>query len=1356
MSLAIKSFIVIGILSLFTLFLFVATTISLLALTMDHSLNLPPESSLDLLLPVENSFDPDFLEANGALDEANDDFDSMELPQDSPNDGYWISDEQVEELAGSSNNNVYPKATEWKDVSDNEEMMNLRVTVDKARRFLWKQAKTEISILRDYWGEDHPSFHELAANLYGEQSKLFHLFEEELQLDYETFCRFLATFYTASSLSIAAPRLYELNSRFDTTGLMETKEEFMKIIRRMETIDEGNDGDSLWMKIEYAYNSEMRKIFLSKRGNNTLSIALDDDKVHFNYSKSAKTYGLKKHRHIKDNRFGHTLHTAGFSAIGAILCALFEREGETSTEVYERSVKFLFGSRTGNGAPDLTGLTFCSDRGYWTANLVFDKLLMWGADVVGTVARCFWYPFTFKKGKPSNDDGVDKFNRTEISMKGYKDIFYKTLKYFHIKIRATCYRTGTGTAVSLAMSTVHHGPIIDLNLSFPKDHIDYFDTTQTQETRNAKAFPLVFGSSAYYDKIKSLPIIPLTLVQGDTSWFIMRQFGLTSSTVDRTISARAGEITQDHSLREAYEIVLSAVDRMHLLPRAAAVDDEEEGAGDDNATTASADNNSIDSLQDESHQDDEARIDSTARNWTRRVKGGDGGFILRMENNPLEESVMRKIAELNNLSNPSSPMPTLREQLRKWAEEFPARDWIRRVNEGDHTSFVEMLNEKPPRESIIRKIVEVHDHSNHTSSLPTLKKQLEKWAEAGHRLKRFYHWYKKADLVDRIKEIGSGNHGTKNKDVLLNLLVEIETQQSIRAAAVAAGEDPYSSTDTIDPVLLQVFKASFMKPLKDDAKKYCRKGHELERPFLEQFFEHSRQGKTIGYKALAIHETPLVKSSLESLPAGILDSSDAELVYSDRDDDSDDEGVVESLAMPIEIKSRLSLTTFYDERNRFEANLGHEAFENDGEPRYIELDAEGEELSRWIPKKKERFQLLHHVAIRDVRKGLILVGNSKNVMFGIFVTFSDALIEAYQEVLKNLFDRALKPFYAPATELQLPKVKIEKIIKSRDMKRLGLSLHSFSTAYFVWRRMRLEGDVHLPIPPCNRILPYNHSFWNNLKGASDTATKLFWNCQSKLASYGRSQTVCISRFLQLYSVCIHRQNHVATAKTNLNKYGSLVHFRNTRNRHLPFHKTVNGIAVWLIKQADECNANRINENTNPSNASSRNAPLCTPERVARSNPSRAFQEDRIYATVCGATPGRGKPKFPTNKTPAWEEDQRRLHNCNGNIFKAEGRNPCYLCDTKTNFHCTGCKRWYCLVSRHKKIHDLIVEDRKVVRFLNGICPPSTFDIKALAADGTTSSFIEVENSCYHICHKDAISKGGAATLLRSPLAPIEE
>ena len=109
------------------------------------------------------------------------------------------------------------------------------------------------------------------------------------------------------------------------------------------------------MELEHLYNSFAKKNFLSKRNNEDLNIALDDDKHHFNYSKCSDCHGLKKCRHIKDNRFGHTVHTAGLSGTGLPLCACFEREDETQTQVYERMCKILFGSRTGNGNPNLQG-----------------------------------------------------------------------------------------------------------------------------------------------------------------------------------------------------------------------------------------------------------------------------------------------------------------------------------------------------------------------------------------------------------------------------------------------------------------------------------------------------------------------------------------------------------------------------------------------------------------------------------------------------------------------------------------------------------------------------------------------------------------------------------------------------------------------------------------------------------------------------------------------------------------------------------------------------------------------------------------------------------------------------------------
>jgi hypothetical protein len=89
--------------------------------------------------------------------------------------------------------------------------------------------------------------------------------------------------------------------------------------------------------------------------------------------------------------------------------------------------------------------------------------------------------------------------------------------------------------------------------------------------------------------------------------------------------------------------------------------------------------------------------------------------------------------------------------------------------------------------------------------------------------------------------------------------VKCERKRIGRNTTLNNNQDPYygEEGDEIDPVLLDIFKASKMKPLGEEAKKYCRAGHLLERPFLEQFYQHSVQGLTLGYKAIAIHETPV-------------------------------------------------------------------------------------------------------------------------------------------------------------------------------------------------------------------------------------------------------------------------------------------------------------------------------------------------------------------------------------------------------------------------------------------------------------------------------------------------------------------
>ena len=1203
-------------------------------------------------------------------DESNDDIDFLE-PEDDPEDFYWLSQEQMFEMNDHNRDSEYPTASDWKEDAAGADLINIDVTIDKARQSLWKQGKTEMGIMRKVWNKDHPSFEELAAIIFGPRSKLFHLMEEELDIEYKDYCRFLATFFTAAMVSVPAPMLFDTDL-FNTTGLVVGKREFLQIYRKIDSIGAGKD-DTFWMAMEDCFNNLMKKMFLSERGEENLSVALDDDKHHFNYSKNADTYGLARCRHIKDNRFGHVCHTAGLSATGLPLCASFQREQESSSEKYEKMMKGMFGSRTGEAAPNLQGITLFSDRGYWTPDLVFNRLLRWGADLVGTVARTHWYPFTFSKGKARpGAEAADPHGRIIVPMKGHKDAFYRTLNWNNnVRIRATAYKSGTGTAVSLAMSTVNHYPVFDLNTAFPKDCKHYFDPTQSQASRNTRAFPVVAGSTSYIDSIHNLPIHPLTTVQGDTSWFIMRKFSLTSSTVDKLVTARAMEVMPNMAARAAYETVLEVVGRLDLLPDESLEEEENAPGGNDRDGDSDSDND-----------DDGEQLDA-------------------------------------------------------------ASFWIKRVNEDDTgiATFCGLLNTLD--DTLLRAIVAKHTNSKPDSAISTIRKQLDKWANCESKAHRKYHWYNKQQLIDCLKAKDprvKASVSQKGKPFILSKLIEAEARQQRRASLARGEADPDTVMDEMDSVLLCGFMAWYMKKLSDEAKKYCRAGHDMEKPFLEEFHKHSVLGLTCGYKSIAIHETPLVSSNEIK---GALDSSDAELVYKMNGDDTTIH------TMPIELKARLSHSTFYDERNRLESNLGFAAWEN-GHPVYVELDAESEEFHRWIPKNKESFQLLHHVAIRNLRKGLIVIGNGKKIMFGVFVKYSDETIIAYRNMLADLFDRVLKPFYDD--ELDLPEHKIEKIVGSSEMESIGLSVHSFQTSYFIWKRLRIDRCLPLPLPPCNRILPYNHSHWNNQKGASDTATKLFWNCRVMTASWGRSQTVVVSKYIQLFSVALHRMHQVATAKTDLTFYASIHHYRNTRNRHEPYHKTLERLRKYLIQQADDI-ASTVprSADTLLTNEVENILQPRTPARIVRSNPRAPFQEHRNYATYTGGTPGKGRAYDPQSKCLLWEDDQQRLKSCKGILYKTTTRKKCCICGSDTNFACIGCKRWYCMCSRDKKLTDLIAKDSHKVSFLNGERPPSKLVIN-FVKDSAQTSLCIAENSCYHIVHRKQISQTVAEMLSKSSLS----
>ena len=189
-----------------------------------------------------------------------------------------------------------------------------------------------------------------------------------------------------------------------------------------------------------------------------------------------------------------------------------------------------------------------------------------------------------------------------------------------------------------------------------------------------------------------------------------------------------------------------------------------------------------------------------------------------------------------------------------------------------------------------------------------IKKHLSDWANEPEDCRDF-HFVTVAQLKSALKDMLGPARGERAKASgpmptlrakLLEKLVQLTNAANERCVN---GEEDDDSIDPPDPLLLQVFKASHMKPIAGaKAKAHCRQGHENERPFMVELLEHSQRGLTGPIKIRGIHGAPLVE--MTRAPA-CEDSADGIAVCCEQEDEeaseqSDDEGDCETKISPIE------------------------------------------------------------------------------------------------------------------------------------------------------------------------------------------------------------------------------------------------------------------------------------------------------------------------------------------------------------------------------------------------------------------------------------------------------------------------
>lgn len=340
------------------------------------------------------------------------------------------------------------------------------ITMDSAKKTLWQIARDEMIHVRKRMREllrmeedveDGLSVTNRQILLFtiGPKSKIGDFLRDELDLDKETYLKFMSTACVQAAYRLSTFQLFHAQSLLKDSIVMGEKE-YVQIWKRIaekrklpnHAMSTSRREPPLWETLEKIVNDLLRSISIAGRDGG-ISIALDDDKIWLQLSSGMKVdlFDLKYTTHVQANRKGLNAHTAVSTGANVPLGIVFERTNDSTKNCFVRLLDHLF-SR--NGSTDLQNVSVHSDRGYMLPDLVFQYLLSCGADVVGTVkrmAQC--WPFTYDQNLKASD------KRTLIDKKGAPTLFLKWCKAGGAKhIFASAFRSGTDR-VATAVSTLH-------------------------------------------------------------------------------------------------------------------------------------------------------------------------------------------------------------------------------------------------------------------------------------------------------------------------------------------------------------------------------------------------------------------------------------------------------------------------------------------------------------------------------------------------------------------------------------------------------------------------------------------------------------------------------------------------------------------------------------------------------------------------------------------------------------------------------------------------------------------------------------------------------------------------------------
>lgn len=225
----------------------------------------------------------------------------------------------------------------------------------------------------------------------------------------------------------------------------------------------------------------------------------------------------------------------------------------------------------------------------------------------------------------------------------------------------------------------------------------------------------------------------------------------------------------------------------------------------------------------------------------------------------------------------------------------------------------------------------------------------------------------------------------KSVDELISFIVERQSQDSEQNQ-----QDTTRPSSPKNEVIKAIFKASFLPQQKGEKREHCSLGHRLEKPILKKWIDIAVKQKLVhhvegAYTAglAAKKDKPFVKDSIDFLVTVQEHPAD-----------------VEFSLWGFEAKGRVTNRTAANE----EMNLHHLANPH--------ISIKASEAYEHIHDPKERFQVLHHAYVYDLKKVVLCISDEDSELIrSTIIEFDDELKRAYGRTLETIKSIALEWFY---------------------------------------------------------------------------------------------------------------------------------------------------------------------------------------------------------------------------------------------------------------------------------------------------------------------------------------------------------